>query len=66
MSDLVRKPEDWFSHNEAHVVFGDIKMQCEYVSFPCKEYIFMQAKVPDPGQSLMHHIAEKDVTLLIG
>ena len=45
---------------------ADIKMQSEYVAFPCKEYIFMQAKVPAPGQSLMRYIAERDVTLLIG
>ena len=48
------------------IILGDIKMQCEYVAFACKEYIFMQAKVPAPGQSLMRYIAERDVTLLIG
>ena len=31
------------------IMLGDIKMQCEYVAFPCKVYIFMQAKVPAPG-----------------
>ena len=49
-----------------YTILGDIKMQCEYVAFHCKEYIFMQAKVPAPGQSLMRYIAEMDVTLLIG
>ena len=47
-------------------ILGDIEMQCEYVAVPCKEYIFIQAKVPAPGQSLMRYIAERDVTLLIG
>ena len=28
-----------------------------YVAFPCKEYIFMQAKVPAPGQNLLRYIA---------
>ena len=50
---------------QTNFILGDIKMQCEYVSFPCKEYIFMQAKIPAPGQSLMRYIAERDVTLLI-
>ena len=50
-----------------YIILVDIKMQCEYAAFPCKEsYIFMQAKVPAPGQSLMRYIAERDVTLLIG
>ena len=31
------------------IMVGEIKMQREYVAFPCKEYIFMQAKVPAPG-----------------
>ena len=48
------------------IILGDIKMQCEYVAFPCKKYIFMNAKVPAPGQSLMRYIAERDVSLLIG
>ena len=48
------------------IILGDIKMQCEYVAFPCKEYIFMQAKVPAPGQSIMCYTAERDVTLLVG
>ena len=48
------------------IILGAIKMQCEYVAFPCKEYIFMQAKVPAPGLSLMRYIKERDVTLLIG
>ena len=48
------------------IILGDIKMQCEYEGFPCKEYIFMQAKVPAPGQSFMRYIAERDVTLLVG
>ena len=49
------------------IIFCDIKMKCEYVAFPCKEYIiFMQAKVPAPGQSLIRYIAERGVTLLIG
>ena len=30
------------------IILGDSKMQREYVAFPCKEYIFMQAKVPCP------------------
>ena len=47
-------------------ILSDIKMQCEYVVFPYKKYIFMQAKAPSPGQSLMRYIAEMDVTLLIG
>ena len=47
-------------------ILGDIKMQCECVAFPCKEYIFMQAKVSAPGQRLLRYIAERDVTLLIG
>ena len=49
-----------------HIIFGDIKMQCEYEAFPCKEYIFMEATVLAPGQSLIRYIAERDVTLLIG
>ena len=50
------------------IIFGDIKMQCEHVAFPCKEYTFMQDKVPAPGQSLTRYIAdlERDVTMLIG
>ena len=36
------------------IILGDIKMQCEYVAFPCKEYIFMHAKVSAPGQRLLH------------
>ena len=50
------------------IILGDIKMECEHVAFPCKEYIFMQAKVPAPGQSFMRYIAdlERDVTILIG
>ena len=47
-------------------ILGDIKMQCEYVAFPCKTYIYMQAKAPAPGQSFMRYIAEMDGTLLIG
>ena len=31
------------------IILGDIKIQCEYEVFPCKEYIFMQVKVPAPG-----------------
>ena len=27
-------------------IFCDVKMQCECVAFPCKEYIFMKDKVP--------------------
>ena len=49
-----------------NIILSDIKMQCEYVAFPCKEYIFLQAKVPAPGQSLMRYIAEREFTLLIG
>ena len=50
-----------------YIKLGEIKMQCEYVAFPCKESIFiMQAKVPAPRQSLMRYIAETGVTLLIG
>ena len=30
------------------IILGDIKMQCEYIAFPCREYIFMQTKVPCP------------------
>ena len=45
------------------IKLGDIKMQCEYVALPCKEYTFMHGKVPAPGQSLMRYIAESDVTL---
>ena len=43
-------------------------MQCEYVAFPCKVYIYMQAKGPAPGQSLdnVRYMAERDITLLIG
>ena len=52
--------------NQNDIILGYIKMQCEYVAFPCKEYIFMQAKVPAPGQSLMRYLAEKGVSLLIG
>ena len=52
--------------NQNDTILGDIKMQCEYVAFSCKEYIFMQVKVPAPGQSLMRFIAEMGVTLLIG
>ena len=50
------------------IILGDIKMHCEHVAFPCKDYILMQAKVPAPGQSLMRYIAdlERDVTILIG
>ena len=47
-------------------LLGDIKMQCEYVAFHYIKYIFMQAKAPAPGQSLMRYIAEMGVTLLIG
>ena len=66
MSDLVGNPEVRFSHNDAHIILRDIKMQCEYVAFPCKEYISMHAKVQAPGQSLMRYIAERGVTLLVG
>ena len=52
--------------NQNDIIFGDIKMQCENVAFSCKEYIYMHAKVPAPGQSLMRYIAERDVNLLIG
>ena len=48
------------------IILGDIKMQCKYIAFPCKEYIFMQAKVPALGQSHTRFIVERDVTLLIG
>ena len=48
------------------IILGDIKMQCEYVAFRCKEYIFMQAKDPASGQSPMCYIAERESTLLIG
>ena len=30
------------------IILGDIKMQCEYIAFPCKECIFIPAKVPCP------------------
>ena len=36
---------------QTDIILGDIKMQCEYVAFPCKEYIFIQAKVSAPGHS---------------
>ena len=35
---------------QTDIILDDIKMQCEYVAFPCKECVFMQAKVH--GQSL--------------
>ena len=37
------------------IILGDIKMQCEYVAFPCKEYIFMQASpIPWTKACVLH------------
>ena len=33
MSDLVGNPEDWFSHNEAHMTFKDLKCLVVQVIF---------------------------------
>ena len=62
----VSRPMYYSEKYQNDIILSDIKMQFEYVAFPCKEYIFMQAKVLAPGKSLMHYIAERDATLLIG
>ena len=47
------------------IILDDIKMQCEYVAFPCKS-TYLCRPVPAPEKSLMRYIAERDVTLLVG
>ena len=45
-------------------ILCSIKMQCEYVAFPCKEYIFMKDKAKWRwSESTLHYITERGVNV---
>ena len=45
-------------------ILCDIEMQCEYVAFPCKEYIIMKNKAPWRwSKSTLRYITERGVNV---